>query len=125
MRSFAHDLGVALGAGAHLSALRRTGSGDFEAADAVPFGDLLRDGSTAAARLLPIEGLLPSLPAVTVTAAGAVRVRHGNDLRPEELVSGSDLAVARCRVFDQRGALLAIAEPSGKAGILHPCVVVG
>ena len=30
LRSFARDLGLALGSGGHLTALRRTASGDFE-----------------------------------------------------------------------------------------------
>ncbi len=36
VRSLAHDLGERLGTGAHLAALRRTRSGDFTLADAVP-----------------------------------------------------------------------------------------
>jgi tRNA pseudouridine55 synthase len=42
VRSLAHDLGQKLGCGAHLTALRRTGSGKFEVADATPLADLLK-----------------------------------------------------------------------------------
>jgi len=42
VRSIAHDLGQKLGCGAHLSALRRTSSGNFDVADAKPLDDLLK-----------------------------------------------------------------------------------
>lgn len=42
IRTLAHDFGQALGCGAHLSALRRTASGDYTVAQALPV-DTLRD----------------------------------------------------------------------------------
>ncbi len=42
VRSLAHDLGQKLSCGAHLAALRRTGSGKFNVANASPLEDLLR-----------------------------------------------------------------------------------
>jgi tRNA pseudouridine55 synthase len=42
VRSIAHDLGQKLGCGAHLKTLRRTASGKFNVADALPLDDLLR-----------------------------------------------------------------------------------
>jgi len=47
IRSLAHDLGAALGTGAHLEALRRTRSGPFRLAQAIPPADL----ASAAAHL--------------------------------------------------------------------------
>lgn len=41
VRSLAHDLGQKLGCGAHLSTLRRTVSGKFDAADAIEFEKVL------------------------------------------------------------------------------------
>jgi tRNA pseudouridine55 synthase len=41
VRSIAHDLGQRLGCGAHLRTLRRTESGQFKVADAMPMEDLL------------------------------------------------------------------------------------
>jgi tRNA pseudouridine55 synthase len=124
VRSFAHELGVSLGVGAHLSALRRTKSGDFEAADAVPLELVEREGQAAVARLVPIDRLLASMPAVVVTEEGAARTRHGNDLRPEDLISRPDALPGRVRVVDEQGVLLAIGAPSGKPGLLHPGIVV-
>lgn len=40
VRSLAHELGIKIGCGAHLSTLRRVVSGRFDVADAVPFEDL-------------------------------------------------------------------------------------
>jgi tRNA pseudouridine55 synthase len=42
VRSVAHDLGQKLGCGAHLATLRRTVSGKFDVAQAIPFEDLLQ-----------------------------------------------------------------------------------
>jgi tRNA pseudouridine55 synthase len=42
VRSIAHELGQKIGCGAHLSSLRRSVSGRFDVADALPLADLLR-----------------------------------------------------------------------------------
>jgi tRNA pseudouridine55 synthase len=42
VRSIAHDLGQKLGCGAHLKTLRRTESGKFKVADAMPLEDVLK-----------------------------------------------------------------------------------
>jgi len=42
VRSVAHELGQKLGCGAHLATLRRTASGKFDVADAVPFEEILK-----------------------------------------------------------------------------------
>lgn len=50
VRTLAHDIGQALGCGAHLTALRRTRSGNFSVADAAPLDALLE---------MPVGDLLP------------------------------------------------------------------
>lgn len=124
VRTFAHELGLALGCGAHLSALRRVRSGEFDLAAAVPLDVVLREGEAASARLTPLDRLLPSLPAVVVTPGGAARTLHGNELRPEDVLAAPDTLPGKVRVVDEDGALLAIAEPSITPGFLHPGVVV-
>ena len=42
VRSLAHDLGQKLGCGAHLTELRRSVSGKFDVADAIPMEDVLK-----------------------------------------------------------------------------------
>ena len=55
VRTYAHEIGVELGCGAHLSALRRTKSGKFLADGAISF-DELKNGSreSVAARALSL-----------------------------------------------------------------------
>ncbi len=125
VRSFAHDLGDAVGVGAHLSALRRTKSGEADVSAAVSLDAVERAGRAAATLLTPLEAMLSSLPVVVVNQQGAERTRHGNDLRPEDLDSTRPAAFAgRVRIVDERGTLLAIGEPSTRPGLLHPGIVV-
>lgn len=54
VRSLAHDLGQKLGCGAHLTKLRRTASGRFDIADAVPLAEVLKwDPAELEKRLIP------------------------------------------------------------------------
>src|SRR4029079_8520928 len=61
VRSLAHDLGQRLGCGAHLTALRRTRSGDFLMDAAVSLDKL------SAANLIPLDHLLESMPRIEVS----------------------------------------------------------
>lgn len=54
IRSLAHDLGQKLGCGAHLSALRRSASGKFDAVDALPLAAILQlSGAQLEKRVIP------------------------------------------------------------------------
>ncbi len=83
VRSLAHDIGAALGCGGHLAALRRTGSGRFLIAEAVPLPEPDAPASVLTEALRPMEALLPDWPAAVVTAAGAGRVSHGALIGPD------------------------------------------
>lgn len=110
VRAIARDLGERLGVGAHLTALRRTRSGDFDLTQAVP-GDDLTDAS---GRLIPLAELLPELPVVRVPSASLKRVRDGRGLGPEAVSSGfPGAAVGRVRLLDEAGRLVALAVPRG------------
>jgi len=74
VRTLAHDLGRALGVGAHVSVLRRTGVGPFEAAGAVPLDAV--SGET----LRPMIDALGSHPRRTVDADGARSFAQGKSL---------------------------------------------
>ncbi|NMO21959.1 tRNA pseudouridine(55) synthase TruB [Pyxidicoccus fallax] len=109
VRTLAHELGRALGCGAHLEALRRTHSGPFALAQALPLADLpalLKDG-TLASRLVSMADALAELPTVRVGAAEAQRVAHGV---PVEVPASRP---GRVRVMGPNGALLAVAEVVG------------
>jgi tRNA pseudouridine55 synthase len=132
VRSFAHSLGQIAGTGAYLESLQRTRSGEFRLEEAASIDDLAgdpespraRDGSREAVLdwLIPMDRLLPRLPAVRVTEEGRMWVGHGRVLGPaqyEGTISGEWV-----RVFDYAGHLLALGSPGQTPGSLHPSVVL-
>jgi tRNA pseudouridine55 synthase len=79
IRSLAHDLGQALGCGAHLSGLRRTASGHFRLEDAVTLEALT---AAFAAKdweryLLPMDTAVRAWPEVRLTETETRRIRNG------------------------------------------------
>jgi len=133
VRAMAHEIGMRLGCGAHLEALRRTRVGGFDVASAVTLDTVEREGAGAAARLLPAGMLLPGLPAVRLTEDGEKRARHGNILAlnhvakwedaPAEIAARRADEPVRYRILSPDGSLLAIAEATS-AG-LQPFLVLG
>lgn len=109
IRSLAYDLGEALGVGAHLAGLVRTGSGVFTLENATPLDTLLTD---PAAYIVPPKTALAEYPALVVDAAGAAELAHGRSLATEA-VDGALLMVYGA---DER--LLAIVRAN--AGRLKP-----
>jgi tRNA pseudouridine55 synthase len=114
VRSLAHNIGQALGCGAHLEALRRTGVGRFRVEDALTLDRVESEGT---ARLTSANDLLGHMPATTLTEDSARRVFHGNPIRDPS--SGAD----QVRLLDPAGALLAVAERR-PGGLLQPVVVL-
>lgn len=135
VRALAHELGERLGCGAHLVALRRTATGEFGEADAVPLESLEREGA-ASARLVPLDRLLPGCPAVTLTAEGLARVCHGNTVEAAHCAHDGRGAAGpgpwpAVRLLAPDGRLVAINLPPapGKSGgdhpwPLHPAIVL-
>ncbi len=126
VRALARDLGRLLGCGACLEALRRTASADFTLADAVTLDQLVGDPGAAASRLVPMNRLLPRLPAARLTPAGERKARHGNDLTADDLV-GPPPALGpggTARLLAGDGRLVAIARPAPAPAVLHPAVVL-
>ncbi len=117
VRSLAHDLGADLGCGAHLHRLVRTAMGKYRLDEAKTPEEI--EAAAAAGRfeafLIPPEGLLEDLPAVSVTAAGRALVRNGRAIG----LFGSAVAVrpepapapgAVLRLFDPENRLIALAR---------------
>ena len=137
VRSLAHTLGQLAGPGACLEELRRTRSGDFAVDDAVGLGDGMSPEELER-RVIPMEGLLRSLPARVVTAEGRQWVTHGRALTPSQLVAGGigpgellpspgspvtdGAPEAWVRLMDQDGRLIALGQITDAA--LHPSVVL-
>lgn len=73
VRALARDLGEATGSAAHLTALRRLGSGRFSVIDAVSMDAL----DAKAFELLPVGAAVHQLPRQTLDDLDARRVTHG------------------------------------------------
>jgi tRNA pseudouridine55 synthase len=104
IRSLARDLGNRLGCGGYIAALRRTRVGAFDEAAALP---LDADRATARAALLPVTLAVAELRRVTVSPAEVQRVRQGQTIR---LPATAPRAAGEVALFDERGALVAVAE---------------
>ena len=124
VRSLAHDLGEALGTGAHLAALRRTRSGDFTLADSLPLAAAEDDRDAALAAVIPLDRMLLSLAAVVLTEQGARHAAHGRDLSAADVAGGTIGAAEVCRLLNQSGELVGIGQPARAPGLLHPSVVL-
>ncbi len=128
IRSLAHDMGAALGCGAHLAEIVRTAVGEFTLDQAAKLEDLERAAKEGdlARYVIPLERLLPELPSVTVLPQVEKQIRHGSKFTVQiaqiqpgrtssaqgataELNSG-EWKPARLRVFSQQERLIAIAE---------------
>lgn len=125
VRVLAADLGRALGCGAHLSALRRTRSGPFGLAGAVPLEALDTESGREAARaaVLPPEATLGHLPSVALDEASAARLVRGQAVPwPPGAPAGPGPGAA-VRVSAPGRPLLALADvgegPGGQA-VLRP-----
>ena len=86
VRKLCHDLGLALGTGAHMGDLRRTAAEPFDDADLVTLHDLVdalaawrEDGDEAPIRevVQPGERALAHLPTVTMAPSAAAEVAEG------------------------------------------------
>lgn len=120
IRSLAHDLGVALGCGAHLTALRRTRAGMFTLDHARTL-EQLADPSVLAAALIPSNALLPEFPAERVDDVTAGFIRQGRNFRvnPFRVQQGAPYV----RAVDGTGALVAIGEIK-LPNLYHPFLVL-
>ena len=114
VRALARDMGRALGAFGHVSALRRSRVSPFVEGDMIPLERLESLCHRAAAGeghladiLLPIETALDDIPALAVSPADAARLHKGQTV----LLRGRDAAVIRGTVqLASGGQLVAIAE---------------
>jgi tRNA pseudouridine55 synthase len=113
VRSLAADLGEALGCGAHVEALARTRVGSLRLEDAVPWAVIQTgDAATLAGHVLPPDGAVAHLPAVSVSPESARRLAHGQTVPPPALDPiGAPAAPGPCRVY-AGGSFLGIGELS-------------
>lgn len=107
LRSLAHDMGKALGVGAHLSQLTRTAVREFVLEDAHTLEDLevaLNAGTLQDLCLHP-RLVLPEYPAVTSPLGSIARLRNGGAVNLPEFSKATTV-----RVFGGQRELIAIAR---------------
>ncbi len=119
VRSLAHDVGKALGFGAHLASLRRTSIGPFRLEDARTLPEL--DALEPADRLtkpfwLGLSEIPLPFPEVPLTAAEAAKVKSGHGVPVRVSSEAAGAAMVRL-VSDGELLALGILEPLGK-GVL-------
>lgn len=114
IRSLAHDLGEALGCGAHLSALRRTKVGDFTAENALTveqIAALLEQSREEESFLIPMSRAVSHLPALVIPERALRTAAHGNEVRLNDAeIDGKDLLERPLRALDSAGRLLGVAR---------------
>lgn len=96
IRKYCHDVGEALGVGAHMAELRRTRSGPFTEDDLITLQDLTdayhiwkEDGDESDLRncILPMEAAVEHLPKIVIRDSAVDAVCHGADLAAGGIVS--------------------------------------
>jgi len=116
VRSLAHDLGEALGCGAHLVGLRRTKSGRFTLRDAVPLRklrDAFENGNWYQF-LIPAAEALSDWPAVELSQEQLDTIRHGHRI-PAEPDKGTLV-----RGVSEQGELIALLEYNSESNEWQP-----
>ena len=86
VRAFVRDLARALGTLGHVAALRRTASGRFTLAGAIPYDGLTADRLLEA--LIPLSEACASLRRIELTEEGVADARHGRPVPASRLVGG-------------------------------------
>ena len=122
IRTLAHEIGRALGCGAHVGELRRTAVGEFSLADArtkEQLETLSGEGRLEEAMVAPAD-LLPEMPAQRVDHTAAGRIANGRDF--EIAAFPSSTPAKRVKAISLEGRLLAIGELKLPT-LYHPIIV--
>jgi tRNA pseudouridine55 synthase len=123
LRSIAHDLGEAMGCGAHLKDLRRLASAEFDIAHARTLPQLatLAEEERLVDAVVPAADLLPAFSNVYVDELTAMQIRQGRNFAASPF--RSQTAARYVKALTRQGELLAIGE-AVLPNVYHPCVVL-
>ncbi len=122
IRKLCHDLGLALGTGAHMGDLRRTSTGTFDDATLVRMEDLVdalafwvEDGDEGPLRevVQPAERALAHLPRVVVAPSAAEEVAHGAPVYAPGVLGTEPAEIGEAIVED--GNVVVCVTPDGAA----------
>jgi tRNA pseudouridine55 synthase len=123
LRSIAHEIGQAMGCGAHLQELRRTDSGDFKLEQARTIAQLetLASEGRLADALIPAANLLPEFAVVVVDEPVVTQVRQGRNFPVSPFRTNAGGRYVKAVTRD--GGLVAIGEAC-LPNLYHPIVVL-
>lgn len=123
IRSIAHELGIALGCGAHIDSLVRTASGPFRIERAFTLQNLqeLKDTGMLEEAIVRPSELLPEFPPVFVDDTTARQIRQGRDFSVSafRINAGTE----HVKAIGPDGDLIAIGRVA-LPHIYHPVVVM-
>jgi len=111
VRSLARDVAAALGTVGHLSSLRRTGFGSFDASRAIPLDSV---GTTGDLPLLDLREALTGLRELSADVRLAEQIRRGQQYALAALPAPAGITEV-AKVVGTRGELVAMLE-AGSAG---------
>ena len=123
MRSIAHDLGESHGCGAHLHALRRISSGEFEIGQArtIPQLESLAAEERLVDAIVPAVQMLPEMASVFVDDLTVAQIRNGRNFPASPF--RSDPGAKHVKAVTRQGELVAIGE-AVLPNLYHPIVVL-
>jgi tRNA pseudouridine55 synthase len=130
IRKLCHDLGLALGTGAHMGALRRTATDPFDDRDLVTLHDLADalafaeegDEDPIRAVVAPAERVLEHLPAVTIAPSAAEQVATGAPVYAPGVIDADDADDALVACFTPNGSAVClgrlVGDPEADEGVV-------
>lgn len=111
IRTIAFDIGQQLGCGAHLTALCRTRSSQFDIKKALEWDALVSmDRESIEKSIVPMSEALSFLPKTLVKDPVIRKIQYGQKLDPEDLGTSAELLASdqTIRVVDSKNNLLAL-----------------
>ena len=129
VRKLCHDIGLALGTGAHMGDLRRVGPDPFDDTDLVTlqdFADALAwaeegDPDPLGEVVVPAERALVDLPSVTIAESAAREVAEGAPVYAPGIIEADDAdegALVACYTLDGAAVCLGhlVGDPAAESG---------
>lgn len=111
VRSLAHDLGRAVGCGAHVVELQRTRVGRFDIDESIELSEVTPEA------LVPLSRALEPMPMIQMNLGQLERIRNGQWVKVDNEPPASNVAL-----LDLDGQVVSIARTEGN--VLHPeCVL--
>ncbi|MBO4249264.1 RNA-guided pseudouridylation complex pseudouridine synthase subunit Cbf5 [Halomicrobium sp. IBSBa] len=130
VRKLCHDIGLALGTGAHMGELRRTATGDFDDRDLVTMEDLVDalaewadndDEGWLHETVAPAEHALRGYPTVTIAPSAAREVAHGAPVyAPGVIETDAEQGAEVCCVTPDGAAVCLgrlVGDPDAEGGV--------